>query len=57
MNLHLLRRGFPHAIVPVERRAAYLAALDEANAGRCEPLAGFVASCVADSTGHLIGEE
>lgn len=57
MNLHLLRRGFPHAIVPVERRAAYLAALDEANAGDCEAFAAFVASCVAASTGHLIGDE
>ena len=56
MNLHLLRRGFPHAIVPVERRAEYLAALDEANAGRCEPFAAFVASCVEDSTRRLVGD-
>ncbi len=56
MNLHLLRRGFPHAIVPVERRAEYLAALDEANAGRGEPFAGFVASCVEDSTRRLVGD-
>ena len=57
MNLHLLRRGFPHAIVPVERRAVYLAAHDEANAGRWEAFAAFVVSCVEDSTGHLVGEE
>lgn len=57
MNLHLLRHGFPHAIVPVERRAEYLAALDEANAGRCEPFAAFVVSCVEDSTRRLIGDE
>ena len=57
MNLHLLRRGFPHAIVPVERRTEYLGALDEANAGHSEPFAGFVASCVEDSTRRLVGEE
>ena len=52
MNLHLLQRGFPHAIVPVE----YLAALDEANAGRVEPFTTFIASCVEDSTRRLIGD-
>ena len=56
MNLHLLRRGFPHAIVPVERRTEYLAALDEANAGRSEPFGAFVTSCVEDSTLRFVGD-
>ena len=56
MNHHLLRHGFPHAVVPVERRAEYLAALDEANGGRVGPFAALVASCVEDSTRRLIGD-
>jgi Fic family protein len=56
MNYHLLRHGFPHVIVPVERRPEYLAALEEANAARCEPFLGFVLTCVRDSILWLIGE-
>ena len=41
MNHHLLRHGHPHAVIPVERRAEYLAALDAANAGECLPFAAF----------------
>lgn len=55
MNYHLLRRGFPHAIIEVERRAEYLAALEEANAGRTEPLARFIAASVERSIGRVLG--
>ena len=56
MNHHLLRHGFPHAIIPVERRAEYLVALEEANGGRREMFTAFVLSCVEDSIRRLIGE-
>ncbi|MFN0133628.1 MAG: Fic family protein [Phycisphaerales bacterium] len=55
MNFLLLRRGYPHAIIPVERRAEYLAALESANAGRCEPFARFIAQCIADTLERLLG--
>ena len=42
MNYHLLRQGYPHTIIEVEKRAEYLAALEEANAGRCGRFAIFV---------------
>jgi Fic family protein len=57
MNYHLLRHGFPHVIVPVERRPDYLAALEAANSARCEPFAEFVLSCVHESIRRLIGED
>lgn len=57
MNHHLLRHGFPHAVIPVERRAEYLVTLLEANAGRCGPFAAFVLQCVEDSTRWLIGDD
>ncbi|MFO0849810.1 MAG: Fic family protein [Gemmataceae bacterium] len=57
MNYHLLRHGFPHAVIQVERRAEYLAALEEANAGRAEPFAAFVLGCVEQSVLKLIGDE
>ena len=57
MNHHLLRHGFPHAVVPVERRAEYLAALEEANAGRGGPFAAFILQCVEDSARWLIGDD
>ncbi|HRF58639.1 MAG TPA: Fic family protein [Fimbriimonadaceae bacterium] len=34
LNLALLRAGYPIAVIPVERRAAYIGALHEAQAGR-----------------------
>jgi len=55
MNYYLLRNGFPHTIIPVDRRPEYLAALEEANAGHCEPFLGFVLDCVANSIETLIG--
>lgn len=57
MNYHLLRHGYPHAIIEVGERAEYLAALEEANAGRCERFASFVLRSVERSIHRLIGDE
>lgn len=55
MNYALLRAGYPLVVVPVERRAEYLSALEESNEGRCRPFAEFTARCVEDSIHRLIG--
>ncbi len=57
MNYHLLRRGYPHAIIEVQRRGEYLAALEEANAGRWEAFAVFVAECVEWSIRKILGND
>jgi Fic family protein len=57
MNYHLLRNGYPHTIIEVEKRAEYLAALEEANAGRCERFAAFVLESTERSIQRLIGED
>lgn len=57
MNHHLLRHSFPHAIIEVAERAEYLWALEEANAGRCEPFAAFVLRSVERSIRKLIGDD
>lgn len=57
MNYHLLRNGYPHAIIEVEKRGEYLAALEEANGGKCERFAAFVLESTARSIERLIGEE
>lgn len=56
MNFHLLRHAYPHAIIVVEHRAEYLAALEEANAGNAERFAAFVLGSVEASIRRLIGE-
>jgi Fic family protein len=56
MNYHLLRHGYPHTIIEVEERAEYRAALEEANAGRCERFAAFVLRSTEQSIRRLIGE-
>jgi Fic family protein len=56
MNYHLLRQGYPHAVIEVGERAEYLVALEEANAGRSGPFASFVLRGVARSIRRLIGE-
>ena len=56
MNYHLLRHGYPHAIIEVGERAEYLSALEEANAGRCEHFAAFVLRSVERSIRRLIGD-
>lgn len=56
MNDLLLREGFPLTLVEIERRGEYLAALEEANAGRREAFALFVAGCVERSIGRVLGE-
>jgi Fic family protein len=57
MNYHLLRRGFPHTIIDATQRSEYLAALDEANAGRWEPFALFVVNSVEHSARKLLGQD
>jgi Fic family protein len=56
MNHHLLRHGYPHAIIDVGERAEYLAALEDANDGRCDRFASFVLKSVERSIQHLIGD-
>jgi Fic family protein len=55
MNYHLLRRGYPWTIIDVAERPAYMAALEEANAGRCGPFAAFVVRSVARSVERVLG--
>ncbi len=57
MNYHLLRLGYPHTIIEVEKRAEYLAALEEANAGRCGRFAIFVIQSAERSIQKLIGDD
>jgi Fic family protein len=57
MNYHLLRRGFPHTIIEIERRREYLSALEEANGGRTEPLAIFTIGSIERSILRLIGND
>jgi Fic family protein len=57
MNYHLLRREYPLTIIEIERRAEYLAALEEANAGKWEAFAVFVARCIEGSIERLIGQD
>jgi Fic family protein len=56
MNDHLLQHGYPHTIIDVAERAEYLAALEEANAGRCERFATFVLHSIERSIWRLIGD-
>jgi Fic family protein len=57
MNYHLLRHGYPHTIIEVEKRAEYLTALEEANAGCCERFAAFVLQSTERSIHRLIGND
>jgi Fic family protein len=57
MNYHLLRHGYPFAIIEVGDRAEYLLALEEANEGRCGRFAAFVLGSVARSIRRLTGED
>ena len=42
MNLLLIRSGFPPALLPVTERAAYYAALEEANGGDLQPFEALI---------------
>ena len=55
MNYHLLRNGFPWTIIEVAERTEYMAALDEANSGRCSRFATFVIGSIARSVERLVG--
>jgi Fic family protein len=57
MNYHLLRRGYPLTVIEVERRGEYLAALEEANAGKHEMFAAFIIASMERSILRLIGSE
>jgi len=57
MNHHLLRHGYPHAIIEIERRAEYLASLERANAGAAAPFAQFVILSAARSMERLFEAE
>jgi Fic family protein len=56
MNYHLLRHGYPHAIIEVGERAEYLSALEEGNDGRPQRFAAFILKSVERSIQRLIGE-
>ncbi|MEO7098462.1 MAG: Fic family protein [Luteolibacter sp.] len=50
MNLELLKSGYPAAVLPVERRLEYYAALDQDHAhGNPEPFLALIADIVKDS--------
>jgi Fic family protein len=55
MNYMLLRHGYWHTIIDVAHRAEYLSVLDQANTGRFEPFAVFIARCVEQSHRKLTG--
>lgn len=57
MNYYLLRNGFPHAIIEIERRSEYLAALEQANAAKPEAFALFILSSAARSVDRLLGSD
>lgn len=46
MNALMLQQGYPLCVIPVERRKDYLAALDEASAGRTKDFARLVLECL-----------
>ncbi|MEZ4886866.1 MAG: Fic family protein [Chitinophagales bacterium] len=50
MNLILMRGGYPPAIIKMEKRSEYLAALGEADAGDLEKFILFVGECLLEST-------
>ncbi len=55
MNLLLLRRGYPLAIIRKERRRAYYMALEEADRGRARPITNLVARAVDESLTLYLG--
>ena len=57
MNLMLTAAGYPWTIVPVERREAYMTALEAASVGReIGPFTDFLAALVADSRSMTLAE-
>ena len=57
MNYMLLRAGYPLTVIEIERRAEYLAALEEANAGRVQPFAVFIIASIERSMQRLLGDD
>ncbi|MDP9172387.1 MAG: Fic family protein [Planctomycetota bacterium] len=56
MNHHLLRHGYPYAIIEIGERGRYLAALDEANATKPRAFAELVISGIMRTCGKLLME-
>ena len=57
MNLMLTAAGYPWTIVPVERRDAYMTALEAASVGReIGPFTDFLAALVTDSRSMTLAE-
>jgi Fic family protein len=54
MNHHLLRHGIPFAVIEINQRGKYLAALDEANHGRVEPFARVIAESLIRSIERML---
>ncbi len=55
MNLHLLRTGYPIAVVQATDRAAYIDAVVAWQAGHTKLLLGLVADCVKASAIEILG--
>jgi len=55
MNYHLLRNGYPLAIIDVGERTEYLTSLEEANSGQTQRFASFILKSVERSIRRLIG--
>ena len=49
MNLVLLKHGYPLTVVPAERRADYIGAMDTADLGNTEPFQCLILGCVERS--------
>jgi Fic family protein len=55
MNYYLLQVGYPYVIISVTDRSEYLAALDEANAGRLDRFVRFIAHSARLSVERILG--
>ncbi len=54
MNYLLMRNDYPPALVKVENRSRYLAALDAANKGRVEPFARFIIESIGEALDQML---
>lgn len=57
MNYHVLRNGFPLTIIEIERRSEYLAALEQANAGKPESFIVFALDSLTRTIDRLLGPQ
>jgi len=57
MNAMLASGGYPWTVIPVEKRADYLAALEAASVeGDIVPFAKFIAGCVGSEVQSVVGD-